>query len=506
MSPQIVINQVRRGFYLDSVALMRISVEIAALPGVDGASLMIGSDSNKRILDEAGLLAEPGHSAGPDDLIIALRAPDQDAADRGLAAVAAALARAPKTARGLGEWRPRTLDAAVATLPAAKLVLISVPGEFAASEAMKALRRGLHVMIFSDNVPIAQERALKQTAKARGLLVMGPDCGTALLAGIPLGFANEVARGSIGAVAASGTGLQEFSVLVAGGGGGLSHGIGVGGRDLSDDIGGITTLMAIDALEEDPETNRIVLISKPPGPATARTVLARLAQCRKPVTVCFLGLESDVDLPAQLGRAHTIKAAAESALGRRYNREQSAAMRQAKEAAAALSAERRWIYGLYTGGSLCAEAQVLVRAADLSFQSNAPIPGARALEEHPGAIHTLLDLGADEYTIGRPHPMIEPAVCTDVLAQTLRRPDVAVVLLDVVLGYGAHADPAGAVAQTIAHSETSHPVIVASVCGTDADPQNYSQQVRKLEQVGVIVAASNAEAAELAVRIVQSRP
>ncbi|MDX1489459.1 MAG: hypothetical protein R3268_14710, partial [Acidiferrobacterales bacterium] len=315
MSTQVIINQVRRGFYVDSVALMRISVEIASLAGVDGASLMIGSDSNKKILEQAGLLAESGRSAGPDDLIIALRTQDQDIADKALSAVAAALAHAPEMARRASEWRPRTLDAAVATLPAAKLALISVPGEFAASEAMKALRRGLHVMVFSDNVPVAQERVLKHAAKARGLLVMGPDCGTALLGGIPLGFANEVPRGDIGAIAASGTGLQEFSVLVARAGGGLSHGIGVGGRDLSDDIGGIATLMAIDALEEDPKTKHIALISKPPGPETARTVLTRLASCSKPVTVCFLGLADDIRLPENVERANTLRAAAASALG-----------------------------------------------------------------------------------------------------------------------------------------------------------------------------------------------
>ena len=500
-----VTNEVRRGLYLDSVALMRISAAAAALPGVLDASLMIGSSSNKRILEEAGLLAEAGRDAGPDDLIIALRARDQDAVQKALAAVASALTRLPAQASDESVSRPRTLDAAIAALSGANLALISVPGEFAASEAMKALRRGLHVMMFSDNVPIAQERALKRNAKARSLLMMGPDCGTALLAGIPLGFANEVPSGNIGAIAASGTGLQEFSVLLARAGSGLSHGIGVGGRDLSDDIGGITTLMAIDALAQDPVTKHIALISKPPGPATTRTVLAHLARCGKPVTVCFIGLETKVGLPKNVQRADTLKAAAVLALGR--NEDQRAVdVRQVEKLSSALDRGRRWLHGLYTGGSLCAEAQVLLRDTGLVFQSNAPIPGARGFDEQVGPSHTLLDLGADEYTIGRPHPMIEPAVRTDVLEKTLQRADVAVVLLDVVLGYGAHADPAGAVARTLTRSGSSRPLIIASVCGTDADPQGYSEQVRKLEQAGVIVTTSNADAAELAVRVVQSIP
>lgn len=504
MSTQVIINEVRRGFYVDSVALMRISAGIAALPGVDGASLMIGSDSNKKILEQAGLLAESGRSAGPDDLIIALRTQDQDTADKALSAVAASLTHAPEKTRRTSEWRPRTLDAAIGTLPGANLAIVSIPGEFAASEGMKALRRGLHVMMFSDNVPVAQERALKQAAKARGLLMMGPDCGTALLAGIPLGFANEVPRGDIGAIAASGTGLQEFSVLLARAGGGVSHGIGVGGRDLSDDIGGITTLMAIDALEEDLQTKHIALISKPPGPETARTILARLARCSKPVTVCFLGFQDDIGLPENVQRANTLWAAAASALGRAHDIGVAVDIRQLEKLSGAVSGSRHWIIGLYTGGSLCAEAQVLLRDAGLVFQSNAPIPGARPFEEQAGSMHTLLDLGADEYTIGRPHPMIEPAVRTDVLVKTLQRADVAVVLLDVVLGYGAHADPAGAVVQTLAQIKVSRPLIIASVCGTDADPQSYSEQARKLEQAGVIVTASNAEAAELAMRIAES--
>ncbi|MEE9209769.1 MAG: transcriptional regulator, partial [Kiloniellales bacterium] len=265
-----VVNELRKGFYLDSVALMRLSREIAALPGVEDAALMMGTPANQEILAAAQLLTEPGRAAKGNDLMVAIRA---ETAARAGEALAEAMRRleAPRGGRGGdgARFRPRSLRAALANLPEANLALISVPGEFAAAEARKALDRGLHVMIFSDNVTLEDERALKQDARERGLLVMGPDCGTAVLGGVALGFSNRVPRGEIGLIGASGTGMQEVMSLIARGGGGVSQAIGVGGRDLSQAVGGITTLMALDALERDPATRHIVLISKPPAPAVA---------------------------------------------------------------------------------------------------------------------------------------------------------------------------------------------------------------------------------------------
>src|SRR4030095_10708603 len=124
----------------------------------------------------------------------------------------------------------------------ADIALISVPGDYAAAEALKALAQGLNVMLFFDNVAIADERAIKLYARARTLLVMGPDCGTAIVNGVPLGFANVVRRGDIGLVAASGTGLQEVTCRIHNLGGGISQAIGTGGRDLKDAGGGMPVL------------------------------------------------------------------------------------------------------------------------------------------------------------------------------------------------------------------------------------------------------------------------
>lgn len=500
IAPQThVANRVRRGLYLDSLALMRLSQSLSALPGVDTVSLMIGTPANRQILDDAGMLAAAGREAGANDLIIAVKAGSETAAAAALDAADQRLDR-PQAAATTGERRPRTIEAASAMLGGANLAIISVPGAFAANEARKALARGLHVLLFSDNVSIEDERALKLEAQKRNLLVMGPDCGTVFLGGVPLAFANEVARGPIGLVSASGTGLQEVACLIARAGSGLSHGIGVGGRDLSEKIGALTTIQAIEALDRDPATQHIVLISKPPAPAVAAAVLERVGRSQKPFTICFLGA-GEQRLPKNARSVPTLAAAAASAVG------QAAPAAETRADIAALTRlvnkeldpKRRWIRGLYSGGTLCAEAEILLRDGGEAFWSNAPVPGAAAAKPADG--HVLIDYGADEYTVGRPHPMIDPAVRNEALRQALADPMVAVVLLDVVLGYGAHADPAGAVAAVAASVAAPRPAIVASVVGTDGDPQNRTAQVATLEKAGILVAASNAEAAALALAI-----
>ena len=551
----VVVNEVRRGFYLDSVALMRISADLAALPGVEDAVAMIGTPANVEIMREAGLLAPEGEAAGPNDLVVAVRASGEAAAEDALARAGDALERKRAPAEG-GQWRPRTLDGALDRMADANLVVVSTPGACAAREARRALDRGLNVMLFSDNVPLESERALKERAHAHGLLVMGPDCGTAYVAGTPLAFANVVPRGRIGVVAASGTGLQEVAVLLARTGAGISHGIGVGGRDLSDAVGGISTLDAIDLLVSDAGTDHLILVSKPPGPRTARLVFERLAAAGKPCTAVVFGAgEGGVGMPptatalpaaalpaaatppaaATLPAAATppataappadrlepgadpdpdpqgrwaaappagpvlvptLKAAVERAAGRPIAPDYDLGA-AARDAAARLEPERHALRGLFCGGTLATEAQAVLAAAGLRVASNAA-PSPRA---GPAAPHTVIDLGADEYTVGRPHPMIDPAPRTAKLREALAEPEVAVVLLDVVLGLGAHPDPARPVCDAVLEAPGRGPAVVASVCGTGDDPQDYERQAAMLGDAGVIVAPSNADAAAVAVMI-----
>jgi len=462
----VVLNRVERQSYRDSVALMRISRALAERPGIEEAALMIGTPSNKALMREAGLLAADGEPAGANDLIIALRAADAGSAAGALEAAVALLAEKPAGAEAGGPPLARTLDGALAQLPGANLALISVPGEFAAHEARRALALGLNVLVFSDNVPLDEELSLKRSAREKGLLLMGPDCGTALIGGAPIAFANVVPRGDVGIVSASGTGLQEVSSLIARLGGGVSHGIGVGGRDLDARIGALGTLSAIDALERDAGTREIVLISKPPAPEVAALVLERIRRSAKPFIACLLG-QQEAKLPGNARLARTLAEAAELASSKKISEEKQKLRGSG------------WVRGLYCGGTLCAEAEMIFRQKGLRVGSHA---------------NTFVDLGDDEYTRGRPHPMIEPELRNDHVRQALADPAVGVVLVDVVLGFGSHPDPAG----VLLRNDVSAKPIIASVTGTERDPQVYSRQVAALREAGVLVAASNAHAASFA--------
>jgi FdrA protein len=488
----VVINQIRRTFYLDSVALMRLSREIARLEGIEEAGLMMGTPANKQILAAARILAPNGETAHANDLILAIRAKSQTAADAALAKANSALeARAARIGGG-AIWQPRTIRSAIKFAPEANLALISVPGDFAAAEARKALRRGLNVLIFSDNVAVADEVALKQEARSLGLLVMGPDCGTAIINGVPLAFANNVPTGRIGIIGASGTGIQEVSCLIARLGQGLSQAIGTGGRDLQTEVGGITTLMAVDLLDADPATEHIVLISKPPGGKIAERIVERIKKSAKPFTVCFLGM-NHLTLPSNAKLAPTLKAAAELATAQTLPSINAHATRGV--------AKGKLVRGLFSGGTLCAEAQIEFLAAGVPPTSNIPVPGAEMVDQTKEC-HQLIDLGDDEYTRGQPHPMIEPSVRDGPLTAALADPAVGVILLDVVLGFGGHRDPAGHLVAAVAKAGARHRHITASVTGVNGDPQGYADQIGKLEAAGILIAGSNADAARLALCLI----
>jgi len=487
------LNKVFQGFYKDSVALMRLSRDLAAMDGVNEAALMMGSPSNKQILKDAGLLADSGGAGEGGDLILAVRAKDSDAAQNAAYTIEPQIMSQMRAATGDTIWQPQTIRAAAKANPDANLALISVPGEFAAAEARKAINRGLHVMMFSDNVSIEDEISLKIQAREQGVLMMGPDCGTAILDGVPLAFANKVTTGDIGIVGASGTGIQEVTTLISNNGGGISHAIGVGGRDLKDEIGGISTLVGINRLDADPATKHIVLISKPPGKNVLPKVMERIGQSSKPFTVCFIGA-TDLELPANAMAARTLKDAAQAALG-------GAAFEEPEISGTSLPKDRTGIRGLYFGGTLAAEAQLILLDAGLNVASNAAVPGSRSLSDD-GNAHKIIDLGDDEYTQGRPHPMINPEIRREPLAAALADSTVGVVLIDIVIGYGSHPDPAGQLAEMLRTMQgTDCPTIIASVTGTEQDPQVRSSQINTLQAAGIYVAGSNADAAIAALNL-----
>jgi succinyl-CoA synthetase alpha subunit len=423
----------------------------------------------------------------------------------------AGVAYQPGLAQG---YRPRTLTGAVKAHPEINLAAISVAGRYAADEAWEALHRGLHVFLFSDNVSLEDEVMLKQYAREVGLLVMGPGAGTAIINGVALGFANAVPAGPVGLVSAAGTGLQEVTSLLARQGIGISQAIGSGGRDLSEAVGGITTLMGLQALQEDPATEVIVLISKPPAASIVKEVIQQITFSDKPTVVCFLGEDAHTmglaDRPG-IWVARTLEEAAlQSAALVRSGEGPSLAASFQPEARVAelrqrLKPGQRYLRGLFSGGTLCYEAQVIWRESlSEAVYSNAPLNKAYRLPDSARSLkHTAVDLGEEEFTVGRPHPMIDNDLRIRRLLQEARDAEVAVIMLDVVLGYGAHPDPASELAPAIlqarhlASDAGRELLFIASVTGTPGDPQDYNRQRQQLEEAGVVLCPSNAAAARL---------
>ena len=530
-TPLHTVAYVRPNLYKDSVALMRVAQRLLALPDVVDASLLMGNPANKDILAEAGLLNAGLQAAGPSDIMVVVQARSaaaaeaarlasqaqlagQDQAESGSAGAAQEAVAARTVSMGLAQHAAAARAGQAGSQPAINLAQISVPGAYAAGEALKALQAGLNVFMFSDNVPLAQEVALKQEATRRGLLVMGPDCGTAIIGGVPLGFANQVRRGSIGLVAASGTGLQEVTTQIHRMGGGISHAIGTGGRDVYAAVGGATLLQGITLLAQDPGTRVIVVLSKPPAPEVTHQVMQALQAAGKPAVVLFLG--SDLLAPPRgrgagaapaLRVVHTLVDAAAAALQLAGIRRQPTGQ-YAIPKAPRFAKSQLHLRALYSGGTYAAEAQVLWRNSGLQVWSNAPLDPALALPNPKRASrgHSALDLGDDDFTVGRPHPMIDASARIERLHLEAADPSVRVIVLDVVIGWGAHADPAAELGTAVQQAKRAAAkagralAVIGFVCGTEDDPQRLSSQEAQLRHAGMVLAGNSANAAWLAAR------
>jgi FdrA protein len=487
--------ELRHGIYRDSVVLMQVSQAVAACHGVTAAIVAMATPLNIEIYERLGFDPAAVEGASPNDLLVAVRAEDD-----ALAAATAELERqlAPSVTSqtdGFGSApAPRTLASALRY--GGTLVLISVPGQHAFVEAMDAVQAGVSVMLFSDNVPVEQEIALKDEAARHDVLVMGPDCGTAVVGGLGLGFANALRPGPVGIVAASGTGAQEVTCLLDADGVGVTAVLGVGGRDLSAAVGGRSTLAAMKALDEHPATEFIVVLSKPPDPKVAERVRAAAEQLSTPSLMAFVGMgqgdltAATAQILAALGRTPT----APPEWPAPYVR----------------TSRPGFIRGLFSGGTLCDEAMAIAAEHLGPIASNTPLQAAWALGadlQAPG--HLMIDFGDDRLTAGRPHPMIDQSLRLERIAQEGSDPVCAVLLLDVVLGYGAHPDPAMELAPAIAaaRDKAQHGGrdlgVVVSLVGSRSDPQGRDATARTLAAAGASVHLSNAAAARTVVDLVE---
>lgn len=464
--------EIHPGRYHDSVRLMQASKALQDVAGVTDALVAMATELNLSLLADMDFDMEAAAGAGSNDLLLAVRAESEDAIDAAHAVLDDALTHKAAPSDGLDAPAPKTAGSA-AKVNGANIVLLSVPGEHAFVEAMEALEGGRHVMIFSDNVPVSQEIVLKNYGAEHGLLVMGPDCGTAIVNGLGLGFANAMQSGTVGMVAASGTGIQQMCCLLDDAGVGVRHALGTGSHDLSEEVGAISTLQALAALDADPAIEVIVVISKPPAAPVAAAVRAAAAECSKPVVITFMGeatLEAGAgEVLAELGMAQPTYAS--------WSVDQE-------------SHRPGYVRGLFSGGTLRDESRFVA----------APRLGEIGKKEHdPG--HTFVDYGDDEYTQGRAHPMIDQTVRIDRLAEAAADESVGVILMDVVLGYGANADPATELAPEINKAVEAGVAVVVSLSGTKGDPQNRDAQARMLHEAGASVWLSNAAASMEAARL-----
>jgi FdrA protein len=501
--------EIRPGAYYDSVVLMQLQRSLADLASVLDAGVVMGTDANKDVLAQSDLLAPEAQAAGADDLVIVVQAEDKASAQAALDQVDDLIASRRKGGVEQ-EYLPKSLESAAQMLPGAQWVLVSVAGRYAAGVTREALRLDRHVFLFSDNVSVEDEVALKQTAAEKGLLVMGPDCGTAIINGVGLGFANRVRRGPIGMVAASGTGLQQVSCRIHQLGSGLTHALGTGGRDLSEAIGAVTARQGLDLFSRDPATKVIVLVSKPPARQVAEDLLQIAQSAGKPVVVDFIGYSPPTRKVGNLHFVRTFDEAAALAV-------QLAAEPPGQESDTYPNLERfaagqRYLRGLFSGGTLAYEALLILQDYLPVVFSNAPIVKGQDVLENSmvSQENSIVDLGEDDLTVGRLHPMMDNDLRIRRLYQEAEDSEVAVILLDVVLGFGSHADPASELGPAIAKARGEakragrHLEVVAVVVGTDEDPQDMDNQIAHLKAAGAKVETSNDAAVHYAGRLAQA--
>jgi FdrA protein len=482
----------RSGIYADSVRLMQVSRDVSATDGVTAVLVAMATPLNLELAANMGL--SPDGDTSPEQLLIAIRARDDDALAAALAAVDAALAERERSTGTATAVPQRTVGAGLDELgpdgPA--LAIVSVPGQYAVAEAADAIAAGRSVLVFSDGVPVEHEVALKRAAHDAGVLVMGPDCGTAIVSGVALGFANVVRPGPVGLVAASGTGAQQVSCLLDMAGVGVSHVLGVGGRDLSEAVGGLATLDALAALDADPATDRVMLVSKPPAPRVAAAVSDAASTLSVPVRSAVLSPETP-DLTAAVEGLLTD-------MGR------DVPVWPSRPGPAESVSPGAVLKGLYSGGTLADEAMLIASPALGDIRSNTPLRPELGFALDPSAQdlsasgHLVIDFGDDALTVGRAHPMIDPTLRLEALAGVAASGEPAVLLMDVVLGYGADPDPAGALVPALSKAREaagSLPVVIALV-GTEGDPQGWSRQADALAAAGAAVFASNAAATRYA--------
>ncbi len=501
-----VVNVVKRNIFRDSIQLMRLTEDVKKLEGVDDAVVSMGTDTNRRLLQDLGLLGSASKGAGDGDMIIAVRV-RSGFNDREVMGRVEELVMAPPVSSG-GPRTPtlHSVRSALERLQGANLAVVSVPGGQAFDPTMELLKSGVNVHLFSDHVPLEQEIQLKRYASSKGLLVMGPGAGTSIINGIGLGFANSVRRGDVGIVASAGTGIQEVSTMLDTIGLGVSAALGVGGTDVSEQVGGLMMKDCLALLEKDESTRMIMIVAKTPKEKVISEVMSHVGRkTTKPVVACFLGLDPPPTRDRRVRYAKTLHSAVHKAAEisggeaeKEFEKKVSIGFDELAEASkrveGSLGKGRRFVRGLYSGGTLAHETLLVFREVLGEAYSNTPLSDSYELPDpNVSRGNSVVDLGDEFFTSGRAHPMIDPTLRRLRLLQESKDPEVAAIMLDIVLGYGSASDPGGALTDAIASSKAKGRLaVMAHVCGTETDPQPLKEQNEKLARAGAVLFPSNA--------------
>ncbi|WP_412518425.1 acyl-CoA synthetase FdrA [Staphylococcus simulans] len=491
---------IKENTYQDSIVLMLLSNKLSAMDGVNKVSIMMGTPANKDIFKASGFDTPELEDAKPNDIVIMVDTDDESMVDEVNQQVEDELKGKGEDDKAESQQEVSNWNQALDKANNPNLALISVPGQYAAMEAETALRNNLHVFMFSDNVPKEDEVRLKEMAHDKGLLVMGPDCGTGIIHSLPLAFTNIVNKGDIGIVGASGTGIQEVTTIVDREGKGVTNAIGTGGRDLSTEVGAITMMDSIKALAQDPTVKVITVVSKPPAKEVEEKVLNLLRNIDKPVVTLFLG-HKPAYTEANIYHAYTLEEAARVSV-QLSNGEKPEFTPATKAIKASLKDGQDGIKGYYSGGTLASEAAMLVKDA-FDGLTEEKIEGYT----YKAGNHEVIDLGDDMYTQGRPHPMIDPGKRIEKLQEAANDESTAVIMLDNVIGYGSHDDMASQLAPAIediiseAKANGRDIAVLATVVGTQHDPQSYDQQIKTLEAAGAQICETNDQMVRLAIEL-----
>lgn len=493
--------------YYDSATLMLLTNQIKENLNLktNEISVMMGTEMNKKIMENSDLLNEIGKGANSGDILIGIKSALDN---QKILNMVDSLLNQEIDNKNSEQLEINSVDDGIKNYKDTNFAVVSLPGSYAAREVKKLLKAKKHVLLFSDNIDIKDEIELKDLAIENDLLMMGPDCGTAIIKGVGLGFSNRVNKGSIGIVAASGTGLQEVATIISNNSGGISYAFGTGGRDIKESVGGRMMLYCLDLLIKDEETETIVIVSKPPSKNVIEKIINKVKNIKKPVVACFLGEDISVLQSTNIVLCETLEETAIKVLelnGIKYS--DSFDMDKILKM---ISSDKKngYIRGVYCGGTLAYEALLMLEKQNIEIYSNLSKCEERRLKVNDKSLYnTILDMGEDEYTVGKPHPMINSSSRNEQLLKEAEDESVGIIIADIELGYGANDFAADELGETIKQIKTmrSDLVFIVVICGSKQDYQDYNLKKNLLIMSGAIVVNSNAQGVRLAIELSKRR-